>query len=94
MPLTRGVQTFSVPAVANARIYRELVGARIRRARGRKGLNQTQLAQMLGVPDAYVSRWETGKHMPEPEHLHALEDVFGEVLVLCRDNDEPEPRAA
>jgi transcriptional regulator with XRE-family HTH domain len=52
--------------------YRTRVGARIRRARLEQGLTQTELAQEVGVADAQVSRWETGRAMPQPDSLEAL----------------------
>ena len=50
----------------------ELVGKRIREARQRKGLSQEQLGEKLGVSFQAVSTWETGKYIPDSEHLPAL----------------------
>ena len=50
----------------------ELIGKRIREARQRKGLSQEQLGEKLGVSFQAVSTWETGKYIPDSEHLPAL----------------------
>lgn len=54
--------------------YKARVGARIREAREARGWTQTQLARELPgtVDGASVSRWETGKVMPQPDTLDAL----------------------
>lgn len=51
-----------------------LIGERIRDARKRKdpSVNQEQLAEKLGVTFQAVSNWETGKFIPDSDHLPAL----------------------
>jgi len=56
--------------------YRARVGARIRQARLDAELTQTELARKLGVADAAISRWETGRVMPSPRYLDALEKAL------------------
>ena len=51
---------------------RKQIGERIREARKRKGLSQEQLGEKLGLSFQAVSTWETGKFIPDPEHLPAL----------------------
>jgi transcriptional regulator with XRE-family HTH domain len=41
------------------------IGAFIRMMRKEKGMTQEQLAEMLGVSQRSVSRWENGKTMPD-----------------------------
>ena len=48
------------------------IGERIRAARLAKGMNQEQLGEKLGVSFQAVSSWETGKFIPDPDHLPAL----------------------
>lgn len=48
------------------------IGGRIRAARLAKGLSQEQLGERLGVSFQAVSSWETGKFIPDAEHLPAL----------------------
>ena len=50
----------------------ELIGKRIREARKVKGLSQEKLGEKLGVSFQAVSTWETGKNLPDTEHLPAL----------------------
>ena len=41
------------------------IGAFISSCRKEKGLTQVQLAEILGVSDKSISRWENGKTMPD-----------------------------
>lgn len=51
-------------------------GSEIARLRRKKGLTQIQLAQLVGVTDRAVSRWETGAGMPDAAVLTALADAL------------------
>ena len=48
------------------------IGNRIKAARLAKGMSQEQLGEKLGVSFQAVSSWETGKFVPDPDHLPAL----------------------
>ena len=48
------------------------IGERIREARKRKNLSQEQLGEMLGLSFQAVSSWETGKFVPDSDHLPEL----------------------
>ena len=50
----------------------ERIGKRIREARQAKGLSQEQLGEKLGVSFQAVSTWETGRFIPDSDHLPAL----------------------
>lgn len=56
---------------------RSRVGARIKRARLRRGLTQSELAHRIDSADAQVSRWENGHAMPRISSLEAMADVLG-----------------
>ena len=43
----------------------EKIGKFIAACRKEKGLTQASLAEMLGITDRAVSKWETGKSMPD-----------------------------
>lgn len=45
--------------------------------RRRKKLSQAALAEMLGVEQPTVQRWETGKRQPDLEQLGSLADALG-----------------
>ena len=45
-------------------------------ARRAKGLSQVQLAQQMGVDQALVSRWESGKVTPTEENLAKLRAIL------------------
>ena len=49
-----------------------VVGERIKAARKAKGLSQEQLGEKLGISFQAVSTWETGKNIPDSDHLLAL----------------------
>lgn len=51
--------------------YKEL-GKRISALRRELGLTQKELADMLGVTDKAVSKWETGRSLPDPALLLPL----------------------
>ena len=50
----------------------KLIGDRIKAARLTKGMNQETLGEKLGVSFQAVSSWETGKFLPDSDHLPAL----------------------
>ena len=50
----------------------EIIGKRIREARQVRKLSQEQLGEKLGVSFQAVSSWETGKFIPDSEHLTSL----------------------
>lgn len=52
-------------------------GAKIADLRKKKGLTQTQLAEMLNISNKTVSRWETGEGYPEITLLSPLAKALG-----------------
>lgn len=62
--------------------------------RKKKALTQAELAQILHVSTAAVSKWERGKCLPELAKLEDIAEVFG-ISVLevmqCRISEEPVP---
>lgn len=52
-------------------------GAFIASLRKEKGLTQVQLAEKLNVTDKAISRWETGKGLPEASLLISLASTLG-----------------
>ena len=52
------------------------IGERIKAARKTKGLSQEALGEKLGVSFQAVSSWETGKFLPDSEHLPQLAEVL------------------
>lgn len=49
---------------------------RLRAARERKGLNQRQLADQIGVHPSDISAYETGRSRPDPATLRRLADAL------------------
>ena len=57
--------------------------------RKKNGLSQEQLAERLGVSRQAVSKWESGKAVPESDTLVLISDVFHVTLdYLLKDNAE------
>ena len=65
------------------------IGSFIAARRKDNGLTQNQLAEMLGITDKAVSKWETGKSMPDPSlfcplcnllHITLNELISGEFI--------------
>lgn len=53
------------------------IGKFINECRKEKGLTQNQLAEKLGITDKAVSKWETGKGLPDAAIMIALCDQLG-----------------
>ncbi|MGP8288993.1 XRE family transcriptional regulator [Vreelandella zhanjiangensis] len=50
---------------------------RLKKARKRRGLNQTQLGEMLAVSAQSVQQWESGGTMPRHKRVDALAELLG-----------------
>lgn len=48
------------------------IGARIRKYREDRGLNQKQLADLIGVSNSRISNWEKGVNRPDADILAGL----------------------
>ena len=54
-----------------------ITGSVIKALRESKGITQLQLASELGVTDKAVSKWETGKGLPDISLIEALSKALG-----------------
>ncbi|MDY6292146.1 MAG: helix-turn-helix transcriptional regulator [Succiniclasticum sp.] len=52
------------------------IGLQIRKARKAKRLTQAYLADLLHVARGTVSRWETGKAMPQTGYILKMKELF------------------
>ena len=52
------------------------IGAFIQERRKAVGLTQMQLAQMLNITDRAVSKWETGKSLPDSSIMLELSQIL------------------
>ncbi|MED9904921.1 MAG: helix-turn-helix domain-containing protein [Lachnospiraceae bacterium] len=61
------------------------VGSFIAEVRKEKGMTQKELADVLHVTDKAVSRWETGKGIPDVTSLSEISEYFGISIneILC-----------
>src|SRR5690242_20646815 len=64
-------------------------GERIRRARIRSAMSQTDLAEKLGVTQGTISNWEKGKIKLDPAQRTEIKRVLGEVTPV-RENETSE----
>lgn len=55
----------------------EKIGKFICAMRKRRSMTQEQLGELLGVTNKTVSRWETGRYMPDIDKLQELSAVLG-----------------
>lgn len=55
----------------------KVTGLFIVELRKRKGFTQKELAKKLGVTDKAISRWETGKGLPDTSLLKPLANILG-----------------
>ena len=55
----------------------EKIGKFICAMRKQQGITQEQLGESLGVTNKTVSRWETGKYMPDIDKLQPLSAILG-----------------
>ena len=69
------------------------IGGFIAERRKAKGWTQSALAEKLGVSDKAVSKWETGKSMPDytPQAIVRTIGYFAERAVLRRRNQCGKP---
>ena len=68
------------------------IGKFIALCRKEKGLTQAQLGEKLNISDRAVSKWETGKCMPDSSIMLELCDILGITVneLLCGERVEPE----
>ena len=52
-------------------------GERRKQYRKQKGLTQQELADLLGVSNKSVSRWESGKMAPSEKNAQKLKEILG-----------------
>lgn len=53
------------------------IGENIKRLRRSKGMTQEELAGVLNISNAAVSKWERGDSLPDISMLFPLADYFG-----------------
>ncbi len=56
---------------------RKVFSERLKELRTEKNLGQNALAKALGLSNASVSYWETGKQLPSAEAVFKLAQFFG-----------------
>ena len=54
----------------------EKIGRFISELRKEKGMTQSKMAEQLGITDRAISKWETGKSMPDSSIMLELCDLL------------------
>lgn len=63
------------------------IDKKIRELRIKRGLQQTELAEMLGVSKSVVSSYENAVHLPPYDILVRLSNIFGVSCDYLLDNE-------
>ena len=71
-----------------AKVDDYMVGLAIRRAREARNLTQEQLAEKVGVSNKTISKWETGKCMPDYAIVKNLCDELEITIAELMDGEE------
>lgn len=67
----------TMPVKGDNRMDQIKTGQFIAKCRKRKALTQAQLAEKLQITDRAVSKWETGKSLPDPSIMMELCEILG-----------------
>ena len=71
-------------------VNQEKTGKLIASKRKEKGLTQEQLAEKLGVTNKAVSKWETGRGMPDLAIIQKLCEILGITVTTLLNGEENE----
>ena len=66
------------------------IGNFLKKLRNEKGLTQEQLAEKLNTSSRAVSRWETGRNMPDLAMLITVSDFYGVDIKELIDGEKKE----
>lgn len=83
-----GVSWYAEPGKEVASMNTYVTGNTIRQLRENRNLTQAELAEKIGVSSKTVSKWETGKGLPDISLLQPLAEALG-ISVIELMNGEP-----
>jgi transcriptional regulator with XRE-family HTH domain len=63
---------------------------KIREARHKRGLSQSQLARLCDIPEQNIGRWERGDNTPYGDNLAHLAEALNEPLEFFYTDDTPD----
>ena len=66
------------------------IGAKIKELRKRDNITQERLAEVLGVTNQAISKWESGNGYPDIEYITAIADFFNVPIDFLFDHDTEE----
>jgi len=66
-----------------------LIGRKVKTLREKAGLNQTQIAQFLGIDQTTISKCEKGERQFQMDHLERLGNLFGLPLADLVNEEAP-----
>ncbi|MFD0901743.1 helix-turn-helix domain-containing protein [Actinomadura sediminis] len=61
----------------NHRTPREFLAMELKRAREKAGMKPDEVAKAVYVSEGLIRSWEKGRRVPQPDHLDAVENLFG-----------------
>ncbi len=64
------------------------IGENIKRLRRSRGMTQEQLAEILNISNAAISKWERGDSFPDITMLFPIADYFGISVDQLMGHDE------
>jgi transcriptional regulator with XRE-family HTH domain len=70
------------------------LGEKIKKLRFEKKWSQDKLAEKVGVGRQYISRYETGKILPNAENLQKVAEVFGVSIDYLLNSNEAQNLAS
>jgi transcriptional regulator with XRE-family HTH domain len=73
---------------------RQLFAIRLKGLRGRRGLNQSELAAKIGVSAGSVGNWEAEENLPQMPVLRKLSEFFGVPIAFLIDEKTALDKAA
>jgi transcriptional regulator with XRE-family HTH domain len=77
-------------AVIDARTARRRrIGRNVKTARDDAGFTQLEFAPLVGVTQAHLSKWETGRHRPSDDYLERIAALTGRTFGWFLDHREP-----
>ena len=71
------------------------IGERLRRFRKLSGKTQPEIGELLGVPQATISKWEKGVQQPSSRHAAQIAAILGEDIgVVMGFGESPQAQVA
>ncbi|GEM_PF-4339247 len=74
----------SIAGVSAPAAFSGTLGNRLRELRTKSGLTLEQVSEQLGVTSGTIFQWENDDHLPRPDNLKKLADLYQETIAEVR----------